>query len=183
MSSRWKGQSRVLKEACKLSSNAKAATANIPGAAQAVADFKKWHSLHLNPLRHAAICALDLGHNPAALDDNILFVEVKLKANHKELPPKRKYEPVAGFILTMSETREMLENLGGNAILDTFKTANEHMRTKGGLGVAVLMLKAHDIVDLVKIILPSPSATKHVQENDNWGGNWLEKLRIAVEMD
>jgi len=66
------------------------------------------HSLHLGALRHAIICALDLGHHPAALDDNLLFIEIKLKANHSDLPPKRQYEPISGFTLTMAETREML---------------------------------------------------------------------------
>ena len=64
--------------------------------------------MHLGPLRHAIICALDLGHNPAALDDNLLFIEIRLKVNHSDLPPKRHYEPVGGFTLTMAETREML---------------------------------------------------------------------------
>lgn len=66
------------------------------------------HSLHLGPLRHAAICALDLGHNSSALDDNILLVEVKLKVNYKDLPQKRGYEPIVGFTLIMKMTREML---------------------------------------------------------------------------
>jgi len=59
------------------------------------------------PLRHAVICALDLGHNPAALDSNLLFVEIRQKFSHSDLPPKRQYEPVGGFTLTMAETREM----------------------------------------------------------------------------
>lgn len=77
------------------------------------------------------------------------------------------------------------------------------MKAKGGVGVAALLLKAHDIVDIVKIILPSPTATKQVQEKDTWGDNWvcstidlksldrllrfyiyqLEKLRISVDID
>lgn len=148
--------------------------------------------MHLGPLRHAIICALDLGHNSAALDDNLLFIEIKLKANHSNLPPKRQYEPVGGFTLTMAETREMLGitpvflfymplpliqmfkgNLGGGPLLDSLKDANAHMKKKGGLGVAAVLLQAHDIVDMVKIVLPSPAVAKQVQEADNWGKEWV----------
>lgn len=66
------------------------------------------HGLHLGALRHAAICAFNLGHNPTALEDGVLFIEIKLKSNHKDFHLKRKYEPTGGFTLTMKETREML---------------------------------------------------------------------------
>ncbi|PPQ67324.1 hypothetical protein CVT25_005908 [Psilocybe cyanescens] len=114
---------------CKLSADAKIATAGNPVAAMAIANFKKCnpdasrldrHSLHLGALHHAAICALDLGHNPAALDDH------------------RRYEPVSGFTPTMKETREMIGwlfhlriyttsyfvlvgKMRGASILDSFK--------------------------------------------------------------
>ncbi|KAJ3517211.1 hypothetical protein NLJ89_g652 [Agrocybe chaxingu] len=157
-SSHWKGQSRVLK-VCH------------------------WHSSHLPPLRHAAICALDLGHKPTALDDNLLFIDIKLKFSHDDLPPNRRYEPVGGFTMTVAEVRDVFGNMGVGTILDSFKDANDHMRKKGGLGVVAVMLRAHNIVDIVKIILPSPASTKAVQEADDWGKDWLEKLRLAVELD
>ncbi|KIM40144.1 hypothetical protein M413DRAFT_446302 [Hebeloma cylindrosporum] len=171
------------KEPCKASVNSKNAAAADPSAANAVAKFKKWHSLHLGPLRHAIICALDLGRNPAALDDNLLFIEIRLKANHSDLPPKRQYEPVGGFTLTMAETREMLGNLGGGPLLDSLKDANAHMKKKGGLGVAAVLLQTNDNVDMVKIVLPSPAVAKQVQEADNWGEEWLQHLRKAMESD
>jgi hypothetical protein len=100
-----------------------------PVAAQGIANFKKWsvsppsssvsrvfiipsrHGLHVGALRHAAICAFNLGHNPTALEDGVLFVEVKLKSDHKDFHLKRKYEPTGGFTLTMKETHEMLGNI------------------------------------------------------------------------
>ncbi|KAF8973285.1 hypothetical protein BDZ97DRAFT_674969 [Flammula alnicola] len=172
------------KEPCKLSTKARTAAAAHPEAATAIANFKKWHSLHLGPLRHAVICALDLGHNPGALEDGVLFIEARLKVDHKDLPLKRRYEPVGGFTLTMKETREMLGNLGGDPILDSLKVANEHMRKKGGLGVAALLLQAHNMVDFVKIVLPAPAVARQVQDDDDWGREgWLDKLRVAVEID
>jgi hypothetical protein len=69
------------------------------------------HGSHVDTLQHAAICALDLGHKPSAVDDNVLFLEVRLKSEHANLPPHRKYEPAAGFVLTMEETAEILGTL------------------------------------------------------------------------
>lgn len=68
------------------------------------------HGLHIGALRHAAVCAFNLGHNPTALEEGVLFIEIKLKSNHKDFDVKRKYEPTGGFTLTMKETREMLGN-------------------------------------------------------------------------
>lgn len=171
------------KTPCKLSAEANAAMSKNPVAAQGVANFKKWHGLHLGALRHAAICAFNLGHNPTALEDGVLFIKIKLKSNHEDFHLKRKYEPTGGFTLTMKETREMLGNMGGAAILDSIKEANLHMQRKGALGVATLLLKADDIVDIVKIVLPSPASVRQEQEADNWGQFWFDNLRLAVELD
>ncbi|KAF4621207.1 hypothetical protein D9613_000677 [Agrocybe pediades] len=162
---------------------AKAAASENPGALSSLAVFKKWHSLHLASLRHAAICALDLGHRPDAVDKNIIFVKVELKPDHQNLPPKKKYMPVMGFTLTLEEARQMLGYAGGKSILDSFQDANVHMKKKGGLGVTAVMLQAGDVVDFVKILLPSPAATKHQQDSNNWGEDWLQRLRVAVELD
>lgn len=64
-------------------------------------------------------------------------------------------------------------NMGGAAILDSIKEANLHMQRKGALGVATLLLKADDIVDIVKIVLPSPASVRQEQEADNWGQFWV----------
>lgn len=65
----------------------------------------------MKTLRHAAICALNLGHNPSAVDDNALFLQVKLKSEHENLPSHRKYELETGFVMTMGETAEMLGSM------------------------------------------------------------------------
>lgn len=146
----------------------------------------------MDALRHAAICALDLGNKPLAIDDHVLFVEIKLKFEHANLPPNKKYEPVAGFIMSMEETTGLLSRLhfcldnskidnamffpgqnGGAEILDGVKAANLHMRQKGGLGVATILMKAHDVVDVVKVLLPSPTAAKIAQAADDWGEFWV----------
>jgi len=135
------------------------------------------------PLRHAVICALDLGHNPTTLDSNLLFIEIRQKFNHSDLPPKSQYEPVSGFTLTMAEmpgiilfhpllTQMLQGKLGGDPLLDSLKEANTHMKKKGCLRIAAVLLQAHNIVDMVKIASPSPAAARHVQEADNWGEEW-----------
>jgi hypothetical protein len=63
--------------------------------------------------------------------------------------------------------------LGGDPLLDNLKEANTHMKKEGCLGIAAVLLQAHDMVDMVEIVLPSPAAAKHVQEADNWGEGWV----------
>jgi len=96
------------KTACKFSAQAKAASAGNPALEKGVANLKKWHGSHIAALRHAAICALNLGNNPQALDDGVLFIEVLPKENQETLPRSRTHRIHAGFTLTMTETREML---------------------------------------------------------------------------
>jgi hypothetical protein len=47
------------------------------------------------------------------------------------------------------------------------------MKKKGGLGIATLLIQAHDVVDVVKVILPSASAAKQAQSADDWGELWV----------
>ena len=72
--------------------------------------------------------------------------------------------------------------LGAGAILDSLKDANAHMKKKGGLGVVGVMLQAHDIIDIVKIILPSPAVAKQVQKDDNWGDIWVRHSFVNCTM-
>jgi len=74
-------------------------------------------------------------------------------------------------------------SVGGTSLLDNIKEANLHMQKKGGLGIATILVKVYDIVDLVKIVLPSPTAAKLAQDSDNWGEDWLNRLRLVVETD
>ncbi|KAF5322446.1 hypothetical protein D9619_001799 [Psilocybe cf. subviscida] len=167
---------------CKM--NASNGLAQNPEIAASVATFKKWHSQHLSALQQAIICALDLGNNPKALDDNMLFVDVSLKPNHAELPIKRKYTILGGFTVTMAEAREMLGPMGGDALLDSCKEASDHMKAKGAIGMGLILLKAHGMVDLVRVIMPSAAGAKTSQNGDDWGREeWPNALRFAVEID
>jgi len=73
--------------------------------------------------------------------------------------------------------------IGGNSIVDSFKDANVHMKNKGGLGVTSILLQAGDVVDFVKIVLPSPAVTKHQQEEDNWGEEWVSFSQLSMKVD
>jgi hypothetical protein len=50
------------------------------------------------------------------------------------------------------------------------------MKKKGGLGVATLLIKAHDVIDVVKVILPSAAAAKQAQAANDWGELWVRHL-------
>jgi len=93
-----------------------------PAETTPIADFKKWyvpllssirahltadfrHCLHYHTLRHAAICALNLGFNPKAVNDGIVLIEVDLKPNHETLPTMRRYMPISGCVGTYEESR------------------------------------------------------------------------------
>ncbi|KAF9531620.1 hypothetical protein CPB83DRAFT_848472 [Crepidotus variabilis] len=154
-----------------------------PNLTNTIATFKKWHSMHNDALRHAAVCALNLGYKPKAVNENFLFIEITQKPDHQDLPIKRKYAPTGGFTMTLEEVESIFRDANGLAILESFKESNEHMQKKGGVGIVGVLLEAHGVMDLVKIILPTPSATKLNQMADNWGEFWLPRLQAAVEAD
>jgi len=167
---------------CKVSSDAKKAMSADPGAAQQVANLKKWHSSHTTILRHAIICALDLGNTPANADNKMVFLQVELKPDHAKLPPNQKYHPVGGFDMTRDEARDMLAPSGGSRILESHLASHEHMKKKGGLGVAPLILEAQGLVDVLNIPLPSSKGAKEAQAAMDWGQNWVAGLQTALEM-
>lgn len=66
--------------------------------------------------------------------------------------------------------------MGGNALLDSCKTASDHMKAKGAIGVGLIMLKAHGMVDLVRVIMPDMAGAKKSQKSDDWGREeWVSK--------
>lgn len=56
------------------------------------------------------------------------------------------------------------------------------MQKKGGVGVVAVMLSAHNIIDLVKIMLPAPVTTRLSQAADNWGDMWVRLRPIPCSV-
>ncbi|KAH0589468.1 hypothetical protein J132_05659 [Termitomyces sp. J132] len=82
----------------------------------------------------------------------------------------------------MDEILEMIGRQGGSSIIESTKQNSDFMKEKGGLGIGMIMLQAHDFCDIVKVTLPTPAAAKAAQETDDWGDNWVEGLRLAVSL-
>lgn len=138
------------------------------------------HASHVDLLRHAAVCALDLGNTPANADTKLLLIEFELKPNHAELPYQDKYFPVGGFDLTMDEARSMLGGMpNGIQLLEQSKENHEYMKKKGGLGIATLLLMAHKMVDLTRVVLPSQETARTMQRVDDWGQNWASNHMLS----
>lgn len=124
-------------------------------------------------MRHAIICALDLGNIPSNADTKILFVQLELKSDHANLQADQKYRVVGGFDMTKDEAHDMLAPSGGAGILQSNAASHEHMKKKGGLGVSPLILEAQGLVDIVNIPLPSREGAKKAQGSMDWGQNWV----------
>jgi hypothetical protein len=71
--------------------------------------------------------------------------------------------------MTRDEARDMLGPSGGAEILKSNLVNHDHMKKKGGLGVAPLILEAHGLVDIVNIPLPSREGARKVQASMDWG--------------
>ncbi|KAF9038299.1 hypothetical protein BDZ89DRAFT_1129655 [Hymenopellis radicata] len=135
-------------------------------------------------LRYAAICALDLVTKLLNIDNSILFLELKLKVIYSYHGGGAWNAWSSVFILRFSNSAANSTS-GVSGLLDGIKSTNEHMQKKGGAafnGVAPYRLKMGDICDLVKIIRPGLPTAKQVQENDNWGENWVARLEVELEL-
>jgi hypothetical protein len=130
------------------------------------------HSSHIALLRQAVVCALDLANTPSNAETKVVFLKVELKPDHAKLQPNNIYRPVGGFDLTREEAREILSPSGA-IILDTGMASHEHMKKKGGLGVAQLILEAHGLVDIISIALPSQEGAKKALATIDWDQNWV----------
>ncbi|TFK20961.1 hypothetical protein FA15DRAFT_100458 [Coprinopsis marcescibilis] len=172
------------KTACQINAKAKkSGPLSESGTAKQVAAFKKWHSLHLDSLKHAIVCALNLGKDPNNLSNGIVLVQVEPKPNQKDLPPKRQFTIVGGHTFTMEEAYIMLAAQGGKPILDSCKRESEHMRKKGGIGLSPVLMMMGDVCDIVKVILPKPADATRMQKENDWGQQWALHLAYAVEQD
>lgn len=104
---------------------------------------------------------MDLAHHPKNADEKVTFLGLELKKDHNRLSYEMKYNAVGGFVMMRAEAVDMLSSAGGAAILESNWKNHEHMKKKGGLGVAPVILKTGDgIVDIVNITLPSQAGAK-----------------------
>ena len=100
-------------------------------------------TLHLRPLRHAVICALDSVHNRAALDNNLFFIEIRpktkspitpayhLKGNMSPsavLPDNGRDEGDAWYNSCTTTHSDVARKARRRPILDSLKEANRHQK-------------------------------------------------------
>jgi len=179
------------KTLCKFNTDSRATTeAADPELNKNVAAFKKWHTAHVEIFKHALVCALGLGKNPENVESGVMFLEVKRKSNHADLPVKFKYEIVDGCILSVAEAYEILGE-SGKPILDQCKLKSEYMQKKGGAGMCPIFMQLRSdskseggmegVVDVVNFILPKPADCAYMQKTNDWGQAWLPNLAGAVQ--
>ncbi|KAA1476023.1 hypothetical protein DENSPDRAFT_932741 [Dentipellis sp. KUC8613] len=171
------------KAPCKMAAEARKATANNPELTQQVANFKKWHAHHVELLKQAAVCALDLGNTPSNADNHVVCIGFDEKPDASALPAEERYMPADGFTLTLDEAKEMLTQRGGTSavqLLDAGRPNHEFMKKKGGLGIMTLLLLAHGTCDITTIVLPSAKTAKLMQEANDWGDGWLECMAFVL---
>ncbi|TFK20960.1 hypothetical protein FA15DRAFT_672999 [Coprinopsis marcescibilis] len=174
------------KTSCRLNAETlKSGQISDPVMAQLIATFKRWHTGHLEVFKHAAICALDLGRNPANLENGYLFIQIKPKDDIDQLPMKRKFRVVTGIVLTEAEAGKILDRFvgdGGKPIFDSSKEESEFLKKKGGLGICTVIMIMQNLWEVVKIILPTPRDTTLRQMLNNWGDDWVWHLSAAVDV-
>ena len=83
--------------------------------------------------------------------------------------------------MTRDEARDMLGPSGGTEVLQSNLANHEHMKKKGGLGVAPLVLEAHGLVDIVNIPLPSREGARKAQTS--WIGEKAGYVRSLRTFD
>lgn len=130
------------------------------------------HAAHTDILRHAIVCALDLGNKPSNADDRVIVLHVRIKPDHAELPPRHKFRPLSGHTLTFKQAGEKFE--GAYNVLLSNLSGHEKMKKKGGLGVAPLILIVPEGREFARITLPSQDGAKLMQKDMDWGQkNWV----------
>lgn len=108
-----------------------------------------------------------------------MFIEAKLKPDHEKYPPERKFVIENGFELTIEELRQML-GPNGKSILEASMQQHQFMKNKGVMGIVNIVIKVDDLVDVVRVILPSADAAKKMlQVNGNWSPDWVCDLLPA----
>lgn len=136
------------------------------------------HGSHIATLRHAAVCALDLANKPSNADNMAMFIEVRLKPDHQNYPPERKFTVQDGFTWTMDEFEEIMNRGGGKSILQSSHQQHQYMKKKGALGVVNIMIKLGDITDVVRVVLPTAQQAKQMPRlNGDWGKDWVSPLQ------
>jgi hypothetical protein len=126
----------------------------------------------------ALISAFDLQRHPENIAERVACLELKLRSDAESLPLRQKFDIVKGHIMMMSPYQSLSASLSFDpAIYEGYKAAHATTKETGSLGMALLVMKSGDIVDVLLAAMPSAKRLPAVQ------GDWVPPCyRLVVSI-
>ncbi|TFY69807.1 hypothetical protein EVG20_g2992 [Dentipellis fragilis] len=143
---------------------------------------------HSEILCHAAICALNLGYMPTNVDTYLLVIGFKERPDAAARSRRDRFVPTCGFRSTFDNAKAMLrpsKPLSDKDMtmgLKQSRLSHEAVKRNGGFGVITLLLILRDGVQHVhSYSFPKGDTAWIAQQAEDWGEDWLERLKMALE--
>ncbi|WAR54245.1 hypothetical protein PtB15_3B759 [Puccinia triticina] len=168
--------------------------------------LKKWCQFHKNVLIFAAIHGLDLIRNPP--NSKLILLMISLTLNEKEKtekfteitgeedqeantqkdlkPQDGAQDPMSSNLFsvahvgTLDSTNFFKSNPGMSNALKEIEGVREKVKEKGGIGVAVLLVRCGPIVQVFPVGLPSQADLDAVPRQTNWRAIFNEAIKSGV---
>ncbi|KNE95599.1 hypothetical protein PSTG_11089 [Puccinia striiformis f. sp. tritici PST-78] len=171
--------------------------------AEVEALLKKWCEFHKNLIIFAAIHGLDLIRNPQNSKQILLMIslastdedgsekfteitddEVKPEsaAQNKNLNPEQSIHGKfsVAHVGSLDSANFFKSNPGMAGALKEIETVRQRVKEKGGIGVAILLVRCGPIVQVFPVGLPSQADLDAVPRQTNWRAIFDEAIKAGV---
>jgi len=163
--------------------------------------LKKWSEFHRNLLIFAAIHALDLIRNPLNSKQILLMISLKLNDENQsnkftELTDNNDQENTANkedqsqdlihrkfsvvHVGSLDTENFFSSNPGMSDALKEIESVRKRVKEKGGIGVAILLVRCGPIVQVFPVGLPSQADLDAVPRQTNWRAIFDQAIEAGV---
>ncbi|KAG0149162.1 hypothetical protein CROQUDRAFT_653983 [Cronartium quercuum f. sp. fusiforme G11] len=143
----------------------------------------KWCEFNRHILIYSTIQALDLIKNPQNSKLNLFLVSI----NHQLPKQINSNQPIhQTFSLDQFSPINLLafnkSNPGMKSALDEMEKIRQNIIIKGGLGVAMLLVRCGPVVQVIPVGLPSQDDLNSVKRDKEWKSKFEETIKSGIQL-
>lgn len=146
----------------------------------------QWCEFHRHLLIFATIHALDLPKTPSNSIQNLFLISINF--NNKSSSSSTRSIPVhETFSLDLHQVfhyKSFLEvNPGMRSAFEEIESIRTKIKSKGGLGVAMLLVRCGPVVQVIPVGLPSQSDLNSVQREKDWKTQFESSIKAGLQLN
>ncbi|KAH9810853.1 hypothetical protein DFH28DRAFT_902042 [Melampsora americana] len=140
-----------------------------------------WCEFHRHLLIFATIHALDIPKNPENSIQNLFLISIKYNSTSSSIPV---HQTFSLDLFQVFHYKSFLElNPGMSSAFEEIESIRTKIKSKGGLGVAMLLVRCGPVVQVIPVGLPSQSDLNSVKREKDWKIQFETSIKAGLQLN